>query len=109
LIGASHKIKIAKLRENGHSSHSAIWDAPTPRIEARALFQLIGQGATPEAIRDLIAIPPETEQLLRAYASQHPEERPSIERTISFRTLVSQEFERLYKASSPEDVRALLS
>jgi hypothetical protein len=68
-MGAWHKIKIAKLRENGHSNR-AFWSAPTPRIEARALFQLIVRGATVQAVRDLIAIPPETEQVLQAHAAE---------------------------------------
>ena len=74
VMGASHKIKIAKLKENGHSDCPDFWSAPPPRIEAIALLQMLRRGATVEEIRELIAIPPEMEQSLREYAAEHPEE-----------------------------------
>jgi|SRR5580693_3118760 hypothetical protein len=72
---ASHKIKIAKFQiakfqENGHSNCPAFWRAPPPRIEAIALLQMLSRGATVEEIRELIAIPSETEQILRFGASR---------------------------------------
>ena len=72
--------------------------APSPRIEARALFQLLGRGETLEAIRELIAVPRETEKLLRDYASEHSEDRQELERVVEFRQLIEQEFERLYRS-----------
>ena len=53
---------------------------------------MLRRGATVEAIRELIAIPAETEQILRDYALKHPEEWQRIERVIEFRELVRQEF-----------------
>ena len=41
--------------------------------EARLLFAMIGRnGDTVETIRELIAVPPRTERLLKAYAEQNP-------------------------------------
>jgi hypothetical protein len=74
-------------------------DLAAKRLEARALFQLIIHGATVEAIRELIAIPSETEQWLRAYASEHPEERQAIERVIELRELAGRELEGLNTSS----------
>jgi hypothetical protein len=64
------------------------------KSDSQPLFQLIGRGATAEAIRELVAIPPQTKLLLRAYASGHPEERQGIERSIELRQRVSEELER---------------
>jgi len=78
------------------STSQASWGGPDPRIEARALFQLLGRnGVTVEDIRELIAIPAETERNLQAYAQENPEERPNIERMLKFRELVGREFEQL--------------
>jgi len=61
---------------------------------------MLSRGETVDAIRELIAIPHETEKILREYVAEHPGERQSIERVIEFRQLVGQEFERLYRAQS---------
>lgn len=79
------------------STSHATWSAPEPKIEARALFQLLGRnGVTVEDIRELIAITAETERHLQAYARANPEERQNIERVLKFRELVGREFEQLY-------------
>ncbi|MFY9531443.1 MAG: hypothetical protein WBC04_12360 [Candidatus Acidiferrales bacterium] len=69
-----------------------------PAIEARALFTLIGRnGNTVEKIRALIAVPPEIEAVLRAYAVRYPEDGASVEQALEFRRRVGEEFERLVR------------
>ena len=94
-MGASHKTKIRKVRG---SSSRTFWSVPLPRIEARALFQFLGRGETLEAIRELIAVPREAEQLPRDDASEHSEDRQGLERVAEFGRLVGQGFERLYRS-----------
>jgi hypothetical protein len=48
-----------------------------------------------EAIRELIAVPPEIEDALRLYASHHPEDAKGIEKVLRFRRRVREEFDRL--------------
>lgn len=91
-MGGSHIIKLAKAHV---SDCEAFWTAPPPRIEALARLETLSRGVTLGDIRELIAIPPETEQLLREYAAEHPEERGKISRTIELRRVVGEEFERL--------------
>jgi hypothetical protein len=91
-MGASHRIKLAKVRG---SDCQAYWTAPSPRIEALALLQMLRRGATVDDIGELIAIPSEMEQSLRAFAAEHPDERQRIERVIESRQCVSEEFEPL--------------
>ena len=68
----------------------------SPRQEARALFAMIGRnGDTVESIRELIAVPPRIEHLLRLYLRQHPEDSDGVERALEFRRRVSEEFELL--------------
>jgi hypothetical protein len=96
LLPASHKIKIDKLRSLPTKTEVSMWSAPVPKVEARALLQMVGHnGTTVEAVRELIAIPPEIEQHFRAYASDHPEDESAIERVIEFRRRVGEEFDRL--------------
>lgn len=69
-----------------------------PVIEARILFTLIGRnGNTVEKIRELIAVPPEIEAVLRAYTVRYPEDGASVGRALEFRRRVGEEFERLVK------------
>jgi hypothetical protein len=68
----------------------------TPRGEARLLFRLVGSnGDTIESIRELIAVPQEIEERLGLYAKRYPEEAPTIEKVLSFRKRVREEFDRL--------------
>jgi hypothetical protein len=95
-LPASHKINIGKLRSLPTKTEVSMWSAPLPKVEARALLQMVGHnGTTVEAVRELIAIPPEIEQHFRAYTSDHPEDESAIERVIEFRRRVGEEFERL--------------
>jgi hypothetical protein len=67
-----------------------------PRDEARGLFVLVrGNAASTESIRDLIAVPPEIEAALCLYASQHAKDAQGIEKVLSFRKRVREEFDRL--------------
>jgi hypothetical protein len=103
-MGGSHKRKISNLSGN---DRSPFWSAPPARTEAGSLFQLIRSGVTLEAIRELIAIPPATVQVLRMYVSEHPEERQAIERALAFRQRVGEEFERLVcvgQGSEPQEL-----
>ena len=78
-----------------HCSH---WldRASTPRQEARNLFALVGRsGVTVESIRELITVPPDIERTLQLYLRRHPEDAPGIEKVLSFRARVREEFDRL--------------
>jgi hypothetical protein len=67
-----------------------------PRVEARALFKAMLQtGENPDSIRELIAVPPEIAETLRAFARAHSEEAIRIELGLDFRRRVGEEFERL--------------
>jgi hypothetical protein len=92
-LSTSHKCKIRKIYGSGYH---AFWSAPSPRIEARALFALVGRNdTTVDEIRKLIAIPAETEQLFRSYSAAHPEDESSIARVVELRRQVAQELEQL--------------
>jgi hypothetical protein len=52
-------------------------------------------GDTIDSIRDLIAVPPETERTMRLFVLQYPEESGGVERVLAFRRQVAEEFERL--------------
>ncbi len=47
----------------------------------------------------LIAVPPEIEAVLCLYAKHHPEDAPGIEKVLSFRKRVWEEFDRLVRES----------
>lgn len=69
--------------------------------EARLLFTMIGRnGDTVEKIRELIAVPPRIESVLRAYAAHSPAEGPSIEGVLRYRRKVAKEFEALLRVSA---------
>ncbi len=64
--------------------------------EAQSLFSLVGRnGDTIETIRELIAVPEETEAALQALARACPQEQANIKRVLRFRREVQAEFERL--------------
>jgi hypothetical protein len=77
-------------------SCQALWSAPSPKTGAQGLLQMLGHnGTTVEAIRELVSIPAEAEQLLPRVCraiSRGPED---IERVIEFRQRIGEEFERL--------------
>ena len=73
---------------------------PSPKVEAEALLKLVRFNEnTVETIRELIAIPAETEERFRSYAARYPEDETAIERVIEFRRRVREEFDRLVRAS----------
>ena len=82
----------------GKSKRESHWldRTASPREEARILFAMVGRsGETGESLRELIAIPPETEEGgLTRYARKYPEDAFGIERVIGFRQRVAEEFER---------------
>jgi len=69
----------------------------TAWAEACALYRMLGDENTVEELRELIAVPPKTERLLRTFASKNPAEAHWIESTIKFRQAVASEFERLVR------------
>lgn len=70
--------------------------------EARASYRMLGcDGNTVEGLRELIAVPPRVEWVLRAYAKAHPEEAHFIERVIKFGKAVAREFERFVRDGVP--------
>jgi hypothetical protein len=69
--------------------------------EARGLYRMLGAGSTIEELRELIAVPPRTERILRFYAQAHPEEAHAVESNLKFRNSVAREFERLVREGIP--------
>ena len=66
------------------------------REEARSLFRMIDHdGNTTDSIRELIAVSPQVERALRAYAARDAAETHWIEAVLKFRNQVAMEFERL--------------
>src|SRR5690348_13418338 len=66
------------------------------RAEAIGLYTMLGDdGNTVESLRELIAVSPLIERVLRAFAQVHSEEAHSIDRNLKFRLSVAQEFECL--------------
>jgi len=51
-------------------------------------------------LRELIAVPPHLERVLRVYAKAHVEDAHWIEVCLKFRKAVAQEFERLLSAGA---------
>ena len=59
------------------------------RAEAIGLFRMVGHdGNTVEALRELIAVQPKIERVLRSFAQAHPEEAHGIDRNLKFRQAV---------------------
>ena len=52
-------------------------------------------------LRELIAVPPHIERVLRAYAKAHLEDAHWIEACLKFRKAVAEEFECLVCAGAP--------
>jgi hypothetical protein len=74
-----------------------------PRAEARGLLTLVrGNAASVEAIWELIGVSPRTEHVLRFYMRKHPEDARGIEKVLSFRKRVREEFDRLVGESEPQ-------
>jgi hypothetical protein len=63
--------------------------------EAYGLYRMIHAECTVGDLRELIAVPPHIERVLRAYAKAHVEDAHWIEACLKFRTAVSEEFDRL--------------
>ena len=79
-----------------------------PKAEARALFTVMKRTReTPDDIRELILVPPETQSFFRSYVLEHPEERHAIERIVAFRRQVGAEFERLVESAGTPQESAL--
>ena len=57
--------------------------------------------ARSKKLRELIAVTPRTERILRSYARAHPENARSIKACLKFRSLLFQEFERLLREGAP--------
>jgi len=82
------------MRDNSHGAAGA-------RAEARGLLPLLLSGSTLEEIRELIAVPPRIERVLRAYARTNAEDAYWIEANLKFRQAVGREFERLVREGVP--------
>src|SRR5437667_12496527 len=68
--------------------------------EAHGLYRMIHAECSVAELRELIAVPPRIERVLRAYAKAHAEEAHSIEACLKFRKAVAEEFERLLCAGA---------
>jgi hypothetical protein len=68
-------------------------------------------GSTVEELCELISVPLRVEHALRAFARAQPEEAHGIERSLKFRFLVAQEFDRLVQdgvpVGEPSEIEAL--
>ena len=64
------------------------------------MYRMLGDENTVEELRELIAVPPKTERLLRTFAMKNPVEAHWIESTIKFRQAVAREFERLVRSGA---------
>jgi hypothetical protein len=69
--------------------------------EAHALYGMIGDEHTVEKLRELIAVTPLAEQVLRAYVQAYPGEAYFVDRALKFRASVLEEFERLVRKGVP--------
>ena len=74
---------------------------PNPAAtKARAILELVRRRQIDaDQARELIAVPPQTEAMLRAFASQCPGDGRLLLRIVEFRALVLAEFDRLEKSS----------
>lgn len=95
-----HHRFVFQKASTGSPDIESTWRMPVPRVEARALFQMLTRGHTDIAsLRDLIDIPEETEQKLRAFVAEYPDNETRIERLLNFRKRVRAEFERLIQTT----------
>jgi hypothetical protein len=63
--------------------------------EAYGLYRMIHAEFSIGELRELIAVPPHIERVLRAYAKAHVKDAHWIEVCLKFRKAVTEEFERL--------------
>lgn len=70
--------------------------------EAKLLYRMIGEETSAKEIRELIAVPPRAEAVLRAFVRVNPEDGEWIEATLKFRSDVLDEFDRLVREGVPE-------
>jgi hypothetical protein len=83
------------------------WSLPPPRVEAKALFTMLGRnGDTEESLLKLIRVAPREQAALRGCAARYHELSVHIERALRFREKVEEEFKRLAEmaVSSPQQV-----
>jgi hypothetical protein len=70
-------------------------------IEAKGLRPLLRDGYSVEDVMELIEVPRETEQALRAYAKAEPSDARWVEAILKFRRRVALEFQRLVREGIP--------
>jgi hypothetical protein len=63
--------------------------------EAHGLYRMIQPECSIEELHELIAVPPNIERVLRAYAKAHVEDAHWIAACLKSRKAVAEEFERL--------------
>jgi hypothetical protein len=68
--------------------------------EAHGLYRMIHAEYSVEELRELIAVPPHIERVLRAYAKAQVEDAHWIEACLKFRQAVGEEFEHLLCAGA---------
>jgi hypothetical protein len=72
--------------------------------EAHALYRMVVQGTeTVTEIRELIQVPARIERALQSYARANPDDAQWVERSLRFRQVVLEEFERLVALSTSVD------
>lgn len=79
------------------------WFLPAAEQEALGLLQLVGRnGDSAETIRQLIRVSPKEEEILRAFAAEHPRYAAKIEAVLQFRGEVAKLFEKLLASEKKE-------
>ena len=73
----------------------------SPLTEARGLYRMLSPGHTVEELRELIAVPPKLECVLRAYAQANPRDACWVFPALRFRAEVSLAFERMVADGVP--------
>jgi len=75
----------------------------TARDEARALYWMLLRGMeSVQELRELIAVGPKIERVLRAFADANPHEAHWIESSLKFRSAVLEEFNRVVRDGVPD-------
>jgi len=95
------------LSRNESGTEYQAWSLPPPRVEAKALFTMLGRnGDTKESLLKLIRVAPREQAALRECAARCHELSGHIERALRFREKVEEEFKALYRQNGGHGILA---
>jgi hypothetical protein len=84
------------VHKNESGTEFQVWQFSEPRMEAKALFALLGRnGDTEESLLELIRIAPQDQAVLRDCAADCPGLAAHIGRALQYRLRVEEEFRAL--------------